>query len=102
MLQTASHTQSKAPHMHRTWEEVSELMCEAGLINSRNKLKQLFLNDDSFNALCNDYLECQDLIQLWSDSDEHDAILRIQQYKELREELGDEIFFYVLNRLDKK
>ena len=65
---------------------------------NRDAIKRLFKKNREFQSICEDYRQCADALQHWSQSNEKEAPARRREYEQLVQELMDEICLY-LNEL---
>jgi len=54
-------------------------------------IKRLFRENREFHSICEDYRQCTEALNHWSQSNEKEAPNRRQEYALLRQELMDEI-----------
>ena len=62
----------------------------------KEKIKQLFRNNRSFQTLCSDYHRCIKAMQFWNKSDLCEAPQRRKEYEALKSELEAEILQILL------
>ncbi len=61
----------------------------------RAVIMRRFKDSESFQALCEDYKQCSDALQYWSQVDSDKSLLQKAEYKELLQSLEFEILHYV-------
>ena len=59
--------------------------------SEKNNLRQLYLDSQSFQILCDDYQKCTEAIEHWTQSAHDQAPQRSREYRELRQGLEWEI-----------
>jgi uncharacterized protein YdcH (DUF465 family) len=55
-------------------------------------IKRLYKENLEFQSMCEDYRQCADALHHWNQSNEKEAPTRRQEYKQLFQELADEIW----------
>ena len=58
-------------------------------------IKQLIIESQEFQSICEDYRQCAEALRHWNRSNEKDAPARRQEYESLLQELEDEIRMYL-------
>jgi uncharacterized protein YdcH (DUF465 family) len=62
---------------------------------NRDDIKRLFKMNREFQSICEDYRQCAEALNHWSQSNEKEAPNRRQEYEQLLKELMDEIYLYL-------
>lgn len=62
--------------------------------DSRNVLHHLYVSDESFPSLCDNYRQCSEAVRYWADSKDEIAPERHREYQELLNALEMEITQY--------
>jgi uncharacterized protein YdcH (DUF465 family) len=58
-------------------------------------IKRLYRQNQKFQTVCEDYRLCAEALHHWNQSNERNAPVRRQEYKQLFQELMDEICLYL-------
>ena len=61
----------------------------------KDAIRHLFREDETFQAICEDYHECTQALRYWRQSASGEAPARIEEYRDLMENLEEEIAFYL-------
>ncbi|QLC64762.1 hypothetical protein LPB248_00220 [Flavobacterium sp. LPB0248] len=69
--------------------------------NCQESIKILYLVDDKFKCICDDYCTTTDKVEIFKKRIEEDFRNRID-YENLAKELEEEILFYISNNTDRK
>ena len=59
--------------------------------NKKHTIDLLMAEDSEFLALCEDHDACVDALRYWTQSKESEADTRVNEYRDLIRELGEEI-----------
>jgi len=62
----------------------------------REEVKALFKTDESFKSICDDYLQCDEVLNYWSNSSKSEAFMRKAEYEQLLADLENELKYYLL------
>ena len=60
-------------------------------IDKKYSIEQLMAKDPEFRSLCDDYDACINAIQYWSQSNEPEAATMIDEFRNIAQELEEEI-----------
>ena len=58
-------------------------------------IKRLYKKNQEFQTICEDYRQCAEALHHWNQSNQKEAATRRQEYEQLLQELGDEIWLYL-------
>jgi hypothetical protein len=58
-------------------------------------ISNAFSKNREFQSMCEDYRQCAEALNHWSQSNEKEAPNRRQEYEQLLKELMDEIYLYL-------
>lgn len=58
-------------------------------------IKRLYEESQEFQTVCEDYRQCAEALNHWSQSHENEAPIRRQEYEQLLQELVDEFWLYL-------
>ncbi|MGD8286548.1 MAG: hypothetical protein PVG70_16500 [Desulfobacterales bacterium] len=59
--------------------------------DKKHAIDLLILDDPEFLTLCEDHDACVDALRYWADSKEPEAETRVNEYRSLVQEIGEEI-----------
>jgi hypothetical protein len=58
----------------------------------KDKIKRLFMKNETFRSLCEDYRQCSEALHYWSRSSSEEAPARRDEYGNLLQDLSEEIW----------
>jgi hypothetical protein len=64
--------------------------------NRRDELRGLFKTNESFKSICDDYLQCSEVLNYWNNSSENEAPIRRHEYEQILLDLESEIELFLL------
>lgn len=59
--------------------------------DQRDLLRSIYLEDDNFKTICQDYRRCSEALKIWTDSTHDQAVERVLEYQQLLSGLDFEI-----------
>jgi len=59
--------------------------------DDKDKVKRLFRESETFQAVCEDYMRCAEALRYWNQSDSEEAPARREEYTALLKDLEGEI-----------
>lgn len=59
--------------------------------DDKDKVKRLFRESETFQAVCEDYMRCVEALRYWNQSDSEEAPARREEYAALLKDLEAEI-----------